>query len=374
MTIKLLFMSILLMSVLGTGFTLPNSATTASATLGSFDLPDIDIPEIPGSGSDDDEENPPEDDEEQPPDEEEPTNDDDEEDPPDEEIPPEEECGPDEVKDDESGECIPADTDDDGCPEEGQSKNDDGECVDVPVPHDPTLCNDDEEKNEAGVCVPKEPTDENCESGHYWDGNTCVPNDHCLDNEKWDDKKHECIHEGCEDGWYWDGDHCREPPKCDPPYKWNHKEQKCKLKYETDYDIDINRNYNTKNNIDSCQKSFIVAVNDLRLPGCLVSSNNGIGTINFLERNFNNIIVGNNQLPNVLLTFVRGELGTTSSGQSVMNELSSIANQDGNSLNGIDNIQFAFNVNWNPQPDTSKNTFTYCSGENCETHIYSATF
>ena len=221
---------------------------------------------------------------------------------------------------------------------------DDGECNSEHPDWDP----------DTKTCPP--PPDDWCNEDHpYWnpDTKTCPPPNWCNElHPDWNPKTHTC----------------KDP--CPPPSEWNPKEEKCEI--DVDVDRFVTTNYRT--NIDDCPKSFVVAVDTLRLPGCLVSSANGIGTINFLERNFNNIIVSNNMLPNVLLSFTPAELRTTSSGQNVMTQLTQIALKDGVNSRGIDQIQFAFKVDWNPEPDISSNTFTYCKGDGCETKRYSTTF
>ena len=320
--------------------------------------------------------------------------------------PTDEECPSGTVRDDESDACIPEETDDTPC-EEGEIKNEAGVCVpeEIVEPTDEEQCTSQGGTWKDGKCTPNNeqiicsgdqiPTDDgkdcrdnpllhNCKSDEHWDGKTCQPRPHCLDNEEWSHKDNKCHPDGknycgfgekcCHvDGKYYPQGHykCRHD-YCKPPYHWDAKDKRCEVEYKTKRTVDTN--VRSSSNIDNCPKSFIVAVDSLRLPGCLVSSANGIGTIHFLERNFNNIIISNNKLPNVLLSFTPDELRTTSSGQNVMTQLIQIASKDGVNSRGVDQIQFAFKVDWNPQPDTSSNTFTYCKGDGCETHRYNTTF
>lgn len=269
----------------------------------------------------------------------------------------------------------------------------------------------DEEASDTG----EDESKEECESepGYVYKDGTCQ-----YEEEKKENEQTEC--EG--KGWNWEDGKCKHPlgndindiivcsgdkipdesgakcipnpklknlpyiPNCgfaekccsEPGYIWDEYEQKCKKPDKKSDNRDTTGTTKDRSDADNCPKSFIVAVDTLRLPGCLVSSANGIGTINFLERNFDNIIVGNNMLPNVLLSFTLDDLGTTSSGMSVITQLNKITSAVGISLNIINQVQMAFTVDWRPEVDTSSNNFTYChvsSGStDCETERYDTTF
>ena len=128
--------------------------------------------------------------------------------------------------------------------------------------------------------------------------------------------------------------------------------------------------------VEGCPKAFIVAVEKMKIPGCLVQSHKGVGTILFIGELVRNVVVGNNELPGVILSMSKNQLANDFTGQGVLKQLNSIAQKDGRSFEQIDQIQFNFKIDWKPEPDTSVNIFSYCTdgNSNCKSHTYSTIF